>query len=102
MRVGLIGTGAIAKKHAQAYRNIGFQLVACTNRSPGTGQQFADHHRIEFVAETEVLCAREDLDFIDVCTWPESDCRSSNCVPVMAVMFKSRSRSLRTLKMRVA
>jgi len=32
MKVGLIGTGAIANKHAQAYKNIGYQIVAVSNR----------------------------------------------------------------------
>jgi hypothetical protein len=31
LRVGIIGTGAIASKHALAYRNIGFEIAACTN-----------------------------------------------------------------------
>ena len=31
MRVGIIGTGAIAHKHAEVYRNIGFTLAVCTD-----------------------------------------------------------------------
>ena len=31
MRVGIIGTGAIANMHAQAYKNIGYQVTACTD-----------------------------------------------------------------------
>ena len=42
MNVGIIGTGAIARKHAQAYRNIGFRLVACTNTTPERGLKFAE------------------------------------------------------------
>jgi UDP-N-acetyl-2-amino-2-deoxyglucuronate dehydrogenase len=41
MKVGLIGTGAIANKHALAYRNIGFELVACSNQTAARGREFA-------------------------------------------------------------
>jgi hypothetical protein len=37
LRVGIIGTGAIAAKHAAAYRNIGFQITACTNQTAAKG-----------------------------------------------------------------
>ena len=33
MRVGLIGTGAIAHKHAQAYGELGYKLAAAANRN---------------------------------------------------------------------
>ena len=35
MRVGLIGTGAISHKHAQAYANIGFKIAAACDAAPG-------------------------------------------------------------------
>ena len=38
MRVGIIGTGAISHKHAQAYRNIGFEVVACSGIDPARGR----------------------------------------------------------------
>jgi UDP-N-acetyl-2-amino-2-deoxyglucuronate dehydrogenase len=71
MRVGLLGTGAIANKHAQAYRNIGFQLAACSNRSEARGREFAAHWGAEFVADYRDLCRYPALDFIDVCTFPD-------------------------------
>jgi predicted dehydrogenase len=70
MRVGIIGTGAIAGKHAQAYRNIGYQLVACTDRTVERGQKFAEINGAEFVATPEELSQRADVDFLDVCTFP--------------------------------
>ena len=70
MRVGIIGTGAIARKHAQAYRNIGFELTACTDRTAQKGQAFAEEWGAEFFATPEELCAREDVDYVDVCTFP--------------------------------
>jgi UDP-N-acetyl-2-amino-2-deoxyglucuronate dehydrogenase len=71
MRVGIIGTGAIANKHALAYRNLGFQITACTNKSAERGLQFAASNGAEFVATAEELCARQDVDFVDVCTFPD-------------------------------
>jgi predicted dehydrogenase len=71
MRIGIIGTGAIANKHALAYRNLGFQITACTNKSAERGQTFAEANGAQFVATAEELCARPDVDFVDVCTFPD-------------------------------
>jgi UDP-N-acetyl-2-amino-2-deoxyglucuronate dehydrogenase len=70
MNVGIIGTGAIASKHTQAYKNIGYRVVACTNTTPERGQKFAAVTGAEFVPSAEQLCARPEIDFIDVCTLP--------------------------------
>jgi predicted dehydrogenase len=70
MRVGIIGTGAIAAKHAQAYKNIGYQLTACTDRTKEHGQKFAAAWGAEFVATPEELARRPDVDYLDVCTFP--------------------------------
>jgi len=71
MRIGLIGTGAIADKHAQAYKNVGFELLACTNRNAEAGRRFAARHGVEFVPSIEELCRHPRIDFVDVCTLPE-------------------------------
>jgi UDP-N-acetyl-2-amino-2-deoxyglucuronate dehydrogenase len=70
MRVGIVGTGAIARKHALAYRNIGFPVVACTDRTVERGHQFAQATGAEFLSTPEQLCRRPDIDYIDVCTFP--------------------------------
>ena len=70
MRVGIIGTGAIAGKHAQAYKNIGYQLIACTDRTEAKGRKFAESWGAGFVATPEELAQRADIDFLDVCTFP--------------------------------
>ncbi|MGA7339668.1 MAG: Gfo/Idh/MocA family oxidoreductase [Terracidiphilus sp.] len=70
MNVGAIGTGAIAGKHAQAYKNIGYRLTACTDRTAERGQKFADAWGAAFVATPEELCRRADVDYLDVCTFP--------------------------------
>ena len=70
MRVGVIGTGAIAWKHAQAYKNIGYQIAACTDRTEDKGRKFATAWDAEFVATPEQLSQRADVDFLDLCTFP--------------------------------
>ncbi len=71
MRVGLLGTGAIANKHAQAYRNIGFILAACSNHTTEKGVEFAKRWGAEFVPDYRDLCQFPGLDFVDVCTFPD-------------------------------
>jgi UDP-N-acetyl-2-amino-2-deoxyglucuronate dehydrogenase len=70
MRVGIIGTGAIAWKHAQAYKNIGYQITACTNGNEEKGRKFAAAWGADFVATPEQLSQRADVDFLDLCTFP--------------------------------
>jgi UDP-N-acetyl-2-amino-2-deoxyglucuronate dehydrogenase len=70
MQVAMIGTGAIAGKHAQAYKNIGYRLAACTGRTPERGRKFAETWGAEFVSTPEELCRLSHVDFIDVCTFP--------------------------------
>jgi predicted dehydrogenase len=70
MRVGVIGTGAIAWKHAQAYKNIGYRITACTDRTEEKGRKFAEAWGAEFVATPEQLSQRADVDFLDLCTFP--------------------------------
>ena len=70
MRVGFIGASGIARKHAQAYKNIGYQITAATDRTEERGQRFADAWGAEFVATPEELSQRADVDFLDVCTFP--------------------------------
>ncbi|MGP8251348.1 MAG: Gfo/Idh/MocA family protein [Terracidiphilus sp.] len=70
MKVGIVGTGAIAGKHAQAYRNIGYELTACTDRTTEKGRNFAARWGAEFVATPDELARRDDVDYLDVCTFP--------------------------------
>lgn len=70
MRVGIIGTGAIAGMHARAYKNIGYTVRACTNVSQEKGRKFADEHGAEFVERYEDICRHPEVDVVDVCTFP--------------------------------
>lgn len=71
MRVGILGTGAIANKHAEAYRNIGFEVAACSNKTESRGRDFANRWGGEFVSDFRDLCRYPGLDFVDVCTFPD-------------------------------
>jgi len=70
MRVGVIGTGAIAWKHAQAYKNIGYTVTVATDRTEEKGRKFAAAWGAEYVGTPEELARRADVDFLDVCTFP--------------------------------
>lgn len=71
MRVGILGTGAIANKHAQAYRNIGFTVAACSNKTEARGREFAERWGAPFFLDFREMCLAPGLDFIDVCTFPD-------------------------------
>ena len=71
MRVGIIGTGAISHKHAQAYQNIGYQVTICTDIYPESGKKFASQYGCEFVPAYEELCRHPKVDYVDVCTFPD-------------------------------
>lgn len=66
----MIGTGAISHKHAQAYKNIGYKITVCTDVIPEAGKRFAEQYGCEFVPDFETLCSHPDIDYVDVCTFP--------------------------------
>lgn len=70
MRVGIIGTGAISRKQAEAYRNIGYQVAVCTDINAAAGEKFAAESGAKFVASYQELCGHSEVDFVDVCTLP--------------------------------
>lgn len=71
MRVGMIGTGAISHKHAQAYANIGYKITVCTDVFPAAGEKFAAQYGAKFVPTFEEVCSHPDVDYVDVCTFPD-------------------------------
>ena len=71
MNVGIIGTGAISHKHAEAYRNIGYRLTVCTDVDHEAGTRFAERHGAQFVPSYEEVCRHPSVDYVDVCTFPD-------------------------------
>src|SRR5262252_4541175 len=71
MNVGIIGTGAISHKHAQAYRNIGYRVVACAASTPSRARTFADQYGCEPLDRWQDVCRHAGIDFVDVCTFPD-------------------------------
>ena len=71
MRIGIIGTGAISHKHAQAYRNIGYELKFCTDINAESGRAFARQYDCEFIPTYQELCRHPHIDYVDVCTFPD-------------------------------
>jgi predicted dehydrogenase len=71
MNVGMIGTGAISNMHAWAYHNIGFRLRVCTDLNEEAGRSFAARHGAEFVRTFEEVCRHPEVDYVDVCTFPD-------------------------------
>jgi len=72
MKVGLIGTGAIAHKHGDSYKEIDYRIVAVSNRSEQKGREFAEKYGADYVADWRDICSRPDIDFVDVCAFPDS------------------------------
>jgi predicted dehydrogenase len=70
MRVGIIGTGAIARMHARVYKKIGYELTVCTDTHEPTGRRFAEEFGVEFVADYQDVCRHVRVDYVDVCTFP--------------------------------
>lgn len=71
MKIGILGTGAIAHKHVQAYRNIGWEVTACYNPDEPRGRAFAEPYGIEYVTTMEGLCSHPNVEIVDVCTFPD-------------------------------
>src|SRR5207237_5034269 len=71
LRVGMIGTGAISNLHARAYRNIGYSITVCTDVIEEAGRRFAQANGAEFVKTYEEVCRHPEMDYVDVCTFPD-------------------------------
>jgi UDP-N-acetyl-2-amino-2-deoxyglucuronate dehydrogenase len=67
----MIGTGAISHKHAAAYKNIGFRMTVCTDVNETYGRKFAEQYGCRFVPTYEEVCRDNDVDYVDVCTFPD-------------------------------
>ena len=71
-RVGIIGTGGIARTHARGYQSLGnAELVAGVDINTASVNGFADEFGLggKYTDFQEML-EKEDLDIVSVCTWP--------------------------------
>jgi len=57
--------------HARVYKKIGFDLTVCTDITEQYGRKFADQHGAEFVSTYEEVCRHPNVDYVDVCTFPD-------------------------------
>ena len=70
MKIGMIGTGAVANKHAEAYARLGFEIVACASQESDIGREFAKKYGCVFAESAEAICRHPDVEVVDVCTLP--------------------------------
>jgi UDP-N-acetyl-2-amino-2-deoxyglucuronate dehydrogenase len=70
VRVGIVGTGAIARLHARAYRNIGFTVRAVVDVNAEAARAFVAEHGGDVLPDAEALCSHPEVDYVDVCTLP--------------------------------
>src|SRR5262249_8089659 len=70
MNIGILGTGAISHKHAQAYKNIGWRVVACSDIFASAGHSFAEKYGCDFVLTLAELVNHTAVQIVDVCTFP--------------------------------
>lgn len=70
LRIGIVGTGAIAHLHARAYRRIGFDVTASTDINADAANRFQAEHGGAVEPHAEALVRRADVDVVDVCTLP--------------------------------
>jgi len=68
LRIGIIGAGVVAAKHANAYRqNPHCQIVAVSEVLPDKGQAFAQSYGAEFYEDYHELLTRAAVDAVSIC-----------------------------------
>ena len=69
VRLGIIGTGQIGKRHVQTYQQIeAAELVAVADIDQTEARRVADQYQIPHVyADFRQLLARDDIEAVDVC-----------------------------------
>ena len=94
IRIGIIGTGGMARQHARNFKAaVGCRVAACADIIPGKAKAFAETHGIPASYEDygEML-AREKLDAVSPCRIAPLDAwrlavnkaRFADCAPAEA------------------
>ena len=70
-RVGVIGCGSIAQRHAKAYQSVpDFHLAAAAEPNAETALAFQETFAIPAMyADPEEMLQKESLDVVSICTW---------------------------------
>ncbi len=69
MRIGIIGSGGMARHHADRFSELdATQVVAIASRNAQTGAQLAKTYGAEFVPNWRELVQRDELDGVVICT----------------------------------
>lgn len=81
-RAGLIGCGNIARAHAAGYHHLDdteIELVAGSDINPDgeKSRHLASEYGIHIYKDQNEMLARENLDFVSICTWPRGHCEST-------------------------
>ncbi len=72
LKVGIIGTGKIAKTHIKSYLNDeNAEIVALCDIKPGRAQEKADMYNLKVACFTDYkeLLKMEEIDAVSVCVW---------------------------------
>ncbi|MBC8329885.1 MAG: Gfo/Idh/MocA family oxidoreductase [Planctomycetes bacterium] len=71
IRIGLVGSGFLAKTRARCYRRVAgvrAELVAVASSDPDKAMAFAAEHGVAQVeSDVYALLARDDIDLVDLC-----------------------------------
>jgi predicted dehydrogenase len=68
VKVGIIGTGNMAKTHADAYKKIsGVEIAGFVGNSETQGRQVALNYDSEYFVSLAALLDRKDIQVVDIC-----------------------------------
>jgi myo-inositol 2-dehydrogenase/D-chiro-inositol 1-dehydrogenase len=69
LKIGMIGTGRIARVHANAYKTVqGGKLVACADVYYDTAKSFANDYGLDSYTDYNELLARKDINGVIIAT----------------------------------
>lgn len=78
LRIGVIGCGYRSAEHVRGYQKLGdkVELVACTDIDATAAERFAKWFNFKnFYTDYMEMLAREKLDIVCACVWPELHCK---------------------------
>ncbi len=70
IRVGIIGTGGIARSHAEGYKQAGAEIVACTDVNAEAAEKFAADYGGAIYGDYRSLLEQGGVEAVSICTPP--------------------------------